>query len=239
MTAASPKPRPVFIAALPREIASVVHGWRADETLTNRDIHLFWNDEAVVACAGMGAHRASLAVEAALGLGPAAELISVGWAGACNPRYRTGDIVRPEIVIDAKTGERFFIQEPATTEMSEIVVTVASPAGATEKQRLASSYYASAVDMEAAAVARVARARDLPFYAIKAISDEAEFELPAMQRFSTPTGQFREAAFGLHVALRPSLWSPVAILARGSKLAAARLHAEIEEHIQHHWERTP
>ena len=95
------RPRPVFIAALQREIAAVVHGWRADETLPARHIHLYWNNDAIVACAGMGADRASLAVEAALALGPASELISVGWAGACNEGLKIGDVFRPGTVIDA------------------------------------------------------------------------------------------------------------------------------------------
>jgi adenosylhomocysteine nucleosidase len=228
------KPRPIFIAALQREIASLVHGWQRDETAAARHVHVYWNDDAIVACAGMGAHRASLAVEAALKIGPATELISVGWAGACNDRFEIGDVVFPKIVIDAKTGERFFIAESATAEPPDILVTVASPAGAVEKQRLGISYYACAVDMEAAAVGRIARARELPFYAIKAISDAADFELPGMERFSTANGQFREAAFGLHVAIRPKLWSPVMTMAKSSKLAAECLRTEIQAHIQNH-----
>jgi adenosylhomocysteine nucleosidase len=234
------KPRPVFIAALPREIASLVsqRGWRADQTQLRRNIHLFEHQDAIIACAGMGAHRASLAVEAALALGPASELISVGWAGACNRRARVGDVIHADIVIDVKTGEQFFTVETRAESEPQIVVTVTAPASAKEKERLGMSYYATAVDMEAAAVARIARAQDLPFNAIKAISDDADFELPDMQRFATPDGRFRETAFGLHVALRPSLWKPVTILAKGSKLAAGNLQAAIGEHISEHRNRT-
>jgi len=231
------KPRPIYIAALQREIASMVRGWQRDIEAAARHIHVYWKDDAIVACAGMGVHRASLAVEAALKIGPPSELISVGWAGACDDRFSVGDVIFPKIVIDAKTGERFFVGDPASTEAQDILVTVASPAGATEKQRLGISYCASAVDMEAAAVGRIARARELPFYAIKAISDAADFELPGMERFATDDGQFREAAFGFHVAIRPKLWSPVITMAKGSKLAAERLQAEIEGHIQNRYHR--
>jgi adenosylhomocysteine nucleosidase len=228
----STQTRPVFIAALDREIASLVHGWRADETLPGKGIHLYWNDHAVVACAGMGASRAALAVEAALALGPAAELVSVGWAGACLHRLHVGDVVCPDVVVDVKTGERFFpTKDRARHEGLEVLVTVPVPAGAAEKSRLAVSYYASAVDMEAAAVARLARAHDLPFQAIKAISDGADFELPDMEKFTTPDGQLREAAFGTHVAFHPKLWKPVLSMAKGSKLAAARLRTQMEAHI--------
>lgn len=228
------RPRPVFIAALPREIASLVaqKGWRAIATQLGRGIHLYEHEDAVVACAGMGASRASLAVEAGLSQGDASELISVGWAGACDHALKVGAVVRPGIVIDARTGERFFICEPAETELPQIVVTVASPASVIDKQRLALSYLASAVDMEAAAIARIARARGIAFDAIKAISDDADFEMPDLEEFSTARGQIRELAFGLHVALSPTLWKPVLTMAKGSKLAAERLRAEIEAYIQ-------
>jgi adenosylhomocysteine nucleosidase len=234
------QPRPVFIAALRREIASVVHGWRADETLPARNIHLYWNDHAIVACAGMGANRARLAVEAALSLGPASELISVGWAGSCYPGMRVGDVMRPTIVVDSKTGERFFTAD-LERDMAEkksidhqILVTVPVPAGAKEKEYLNLSYYAFAVDMEAAAVARIARAHEIPFNAIKAISDAHDFELPDMAAYTTADGQFREAAFGLHLITHPSLWKSVRTMAKGSTLAAQQLRREIDEVIEAH-----
>jgi adenosylhomocysteine nucleosidase len=226
------KPRLVFIAAMNREIAGLVKGWQADLALPGRGIHLYWNDHAVVACAGMGASRAALAVDAALQLGPARELISVGWAGACSKRLRVGDVVHADIVVDAKTGERFFsARERRGEKEMAVIVTVPAPAGVAEKERLGESYYASAVEMEAATVGRLARARELPFQAIKAISDDAGFEMPDMARFSTADGQFREAAFGLHAALRPALWRPVLTMAKGSKLAAEQLQAAIRAHI--------
>ena len=227
------RPRPVFIAALTREIAGLVKGWQTDESLAGRGIDLYWHEDAVAVCAGMGASRAALAVEAALALGPASELVSVGWAGACNRQLRVGDVIKADIVVDAKTGERYFsARTRATGEDLRIVATVAVPAGAQEKARLAEAYYAAAVDMEAATVARLARARDLPFYAIKAISDGAEFEMPDMARFTSPRGQLREAAFGFHIALRPALWKPVLSMAKGSKLAAEHLRSEIGSHIE-------
>ena len=85
--------------------------------------------------------------------------------------------------------------------------------------------------MEAAAVARIARARNIPFAAIKAISDEFDFELPGLERFSTPTGQFRERAFAAHAALRPWLWLRVAKMARSSSLAARNLCTAIAAEI--------
>ena len=240
-----PQPRPVYIAALPREIAGLVRerGWRAEPKLLQRNIHIFEHAQAIIACAGMGADRARLAVEAALALGPATQLVSVGWAGACIHRLRVGQVITPDIVVDSKTGERFVTdrehdREREVTDGPEVLVTVPSPANVVEKERLAVGYYASAVDMEAAAVARLARAHELPFHAIKAISDDARFELPDLSSFTTPGGQLREAAFGFHVALHPSLWRPVIAMAKSSKLAAGNLQDAIRTHISQHRNRT-
>jgi adenosylhomocysteine nucleosidase len=234
------RPRSVFIAALRREVAALLSAgdWKSNPGFVSRGIDLYASEDAVVAFAGMGAHRAALAVEAALSLGPVSELISVGFAGACSPAIQAGEIIRASVVIDSRTGERFFTDIPRTgsseTEIPQVVVTVPAPAGVLEKDRLARSYEASAVEMEAATVGRIASARELPFYAIKAISDEANFELPDMSRFVTSQGQLREAAFGLHVAFHPRLWKSVLTMAKSSKLAAGHLHTAMTEHLQQH-----
>ena len=62
--------------------------------------------------------------------------------------------------------------------------------------------------MEAAAVARAAQAHDITFVGLKAISDEANFEMPPMERFIASDGQFRTGAF---VAVRGS--APLALAA--------------------------
>jgi adenosylhomocysteine nucleosidase len=226
-------PRPVFVAALPREIAGLVaqRGWRAERKLLGRNIHLFEHEDAVVVVGGMGAARVTLAVEAALAVGPASELVSVGWAGACRPGARVGNLLYPDLVIDSRTGERHVVEDEFATRGVSIV-TVAAAAGAAEKQRLGESYSCVAVEMEAAHVARLAAMRGVGFSAIKAVSDEMDFEMPGMERFSTADGQFREAAFAMHVAVRPKLWAPVMAMARGSMLAAGRLREAIEERME-------
>lgn len=240
MTAAT-KSRPVFIAAMHREISALARdpakGWQTDATLLKRKIYLYWNDDAIIACAGMGANRARLAVEAALRVGPASELISVGWAGSCHASCKVGDVLHPTIVVDSKTGERFFSADldrdvdAGKSIDHQILVTVPAPANVKEKSYLAMSYYAYAVDMEAAAVARIARAHDIPFNAIKAISDAHDFELPDLSAYTTPDGQFREAAFGFHLVTHPSLWNSVRTMAKGSTLAAHELRRVIEQKI--------
>lgn len=215
---------PAIIAALPREVKQLVRGWQ-EHRLPGKII-AYSNDVALVACAGMGPVRAALAVQAALSLKPVTALLSVGLAGACDPSLRVGDIVRAGVVIDADTGERFASELSAQT-----LVSTSAIASVKEKQRLYASYQASAVDMEAATVARLAQAHEIPFRVIKAISDEASFEMQELALFGTSDGQFREAAFAMHAALRPQSWPKLFALAGNSKRAVEALTKELESQL--------
>jgi adenosylhomocysteine nucleosidase len=215
---------PAIIVALPREVKALVRGWR-EHRLPDK-ITAYTNDFAVVACAGMGSARATLAVQAALSLKPVTAIVSAGLAGACDPTLRVGDIVRAGVVIDAGTGERF-----SNSLFKQILVTTSTIAGSKEKQRLYASYQASAVDMEAATVARLAEAHHLSFRAIKSISDEASFEMQELAQFATADGQFREAAFAAYSVLRPQLWPKLFALAGNSKRAVQALTTELESQL--------
>jgi adenosylhomocysteine nucleosidase len=215
---------PAIIAALPREVKHLVRGWQvhkqADKTI------VYTNDFAVVACAGMGPSRATLAVQAAMAMKPITSLFSVGLAGACDPSLKIGDIVRAGVVVDTQSGERY-----SNSQFKQVLVSTPAIASIKEKQRLYESYRASAVDMEAATVARLAQACDLPFHAIKAISDDASFELQELARFATQDGQFREAAFAAYSVAQPRLWSKLFHLAGNSKRAIQSLTAELESQL--------
>jgi adenosylhomocysteine nucleosidase len=212
---------PAIIAALPREVKHLVCGWQ-EHKLPNKTI-LYTNDFAVVACGGIGPARATLAVQAAMAVKPVTALLSVGLAGACDPSLKVGDIVRAGVVVDTQSGERY-----SNSQFKQVLVSTPAIASVKEKQRLYESYRASAVDMEAATVARIAQAHNLPFQAIKAISDDASFELQELGRFVTPDGQFREAAFAAYSVAQPRLWSKLFDLAGNSKRAVECLRAELK-----------
>jgi adenosylhomocysteine nucleosidase len=212
---------------MPREVAPLVKGWRRDATLRAQKISVWESEGAVVACAGMGSRRVTLAVEAACAREDVTELVSVGWAGALHSGLRAGSVHKPALVIDAKTGERF-----ECTCGEGVLVTATAVASRAEKQRLRASYNADLVDMEAATVARLAAARGLGFRAVKAVSDEFDFEMKELAQFSTAQGQFREGAFALHVALRPWMWSSVRTMAGNSGRSAKSLCAALREELR-------
>ena len=218
------KESPAIIAALPREVEHLVRGWQ-EHRLPGKVV-VYTNELAVVACAGMGATRAALAVEAAMSIRPITALLSVGLAGACDPSLHVGDIVRAGVVVDTQSGERF-----SNSKFKQILVSTPTIASVHEKQRLYASYQASAVDMEAATVARIAQAHSFPFQAIKVISDDATFELKELTRFATHDGQFREGAFSAYAVARPQLWTKLFQLAGNSKRALQSLTTELETQL--------
>jgi adenosylhomocysteine nucleosidase len=229
MSPADVTPVIAIIAALPREIAGLVRGERADVDLLRRGVHFYRIDGAVVVAAGMGAPRAAMAVEAALAAAAVRTLISAGLAGACGPELRAGEVAEANLVVDAKTGERF---ASTTLEQRDLtLVTTEAIAGVREKTRFAASYGAALVDMEAATVARLALAHGVRFRAIKGVSDAHDFELESLARFAGGKGSFRTAAFALHTALRPRDWSKAAQLGRDSKRALEGLTAELRKII--------
>jgi adenosylhomocysteine nucleosidase len=208
-----------IVAALEREVRSLIKQWRpVERDYDGRKYKFFENDRAVLVCSGIGPEAARRATEAIINLYAPVLVQSAGFAGALDPTLKVGTVLTPICVIDAKDGSRI---EAGVGHW--VLVSVDHPASVKQKAKLAEAYWAHAVDMEAASVARAAQAHDITFVGLKAISDEADFEMPAMERFVASDGQFRTAAFAVHLAVRPWLWLRVIQLARNSSKAADAL----------------
>lgn len=219
-----------IVAALPREVAALVVGFTAHNEQKQAGIQVWRSQKAVVVAAGMGAERAMLAVQTALATGSVTELYSVGLVGACDPAVHAGSVVEAGTIVDTQTGERY-ATAAAGSPNAVTLATAPEIASVREKSRLYSAYGASAVDMEAATVARLAMNAHLPFRAIKAVSDDAAFELEGMGKFATKHRHFDTAAFGLHTALRPHTWGKAMQLGRHSGAALKALTAELKKRI--------
>jgi hypothetical protein len=85
--------------------------------------------------------------------------------------------------------------------------------------------------MEAGAVAQGAQARGVEFGAVKVISDVADFNLPAVDRFVAPDGKLRPVRFACYVALRPWLWGATISLARSSGQASRALSRALTNYL--------
>jgi adenosylhomocysteine nucleosidase len=212
-----------IIAALPREIAAVVRGTKADAALLQEGVWLYRMDGAVIVAAGMGAKRAAIAVEAALGVGDVGMLISTGLAGGCVAGVVAGSVIEAGLVVDVATGEGFVAGDGAGATLTS----AGAIASVAEKARLAVKYGAVMVDMEAATVARIALEKGLGFRAIKGVSDGYEFELGGLGKFAGERGSFRTGAFAGYTALRPWTWGKAVELGRGSSRALVGLEAAL------------
>ena len=153
--------RTAIIAAMPGELTPFVRNWPHS---TRTGIH-FWaqrneEEEWIAACAGAGQAAATRAFAAIEDGGPIDLVFSIGWAGALTPDLAPGSAHNAAGVIDTRTGERFRCDAGAGDLW---LATSATVANEKEKLRLAATYNASFVDMEAAAIARLAAQHEIPF----------------------------------------------------------------------------
>ncbi|HVN21228.1 MAG TPA: hypothetical protein VMU05_20750 [Dongiaceae bacterium] len=222
----SAKKRVAIVAALEREVRPLIRNWRKGERQHEGGSYRFFDDgDVVVVCGGIGEGAARRAAEAVIALFQPEIICSAGFAGALDPKLKAGDVLRPRTVVNASDGRKITIDGG-----EGMLVSFSSAASPDQKRKLRESYGAQAVDMEAGAVARAAEARGKEFIAVKAISDEVDFELPAIERFVDSEGRFCEARFTFYAAVRPWLWGRVIQLARNSHRASRALCAFLSKY---------
>ncbi len=185
--------------------------------------------QLAAASAGMGAQAATRAFSQVLAADKQLDtVISYGWAGAVSCGVKPPEGYPGAEVIDARTGERFFTEEPTPPSGAPLrLVTLDHVARAAEKRPLAERYQAVLVDMEAAAVARLARAHSIQFRCIKGISDGYTDVLPDFNRFLDRNGQLRMPAFVANALLMPRYWPALARMGANSRAAAQALAARL------------
>jgi adenosylhomocysteine nucleosidase len=206
------------VAALEREVWPLVKNWRVIPSEGPRVPKFFENGSVVVVCGGIGMQAARRATETVIARYAPALIHSAGFAGALRPELKVGDVLRPSRVVNVSDGSSVSLDGG-----DGVLVTFGAIANPEQKKKLAESYAAQAVDMEAAGVAKAAEARGLRFAAIKVISDEVDFVFPSMERFVGARGEFSEWRFAVFAALRPWLWPRVTRLMRNSTRASGVL----------------
>jgi len=210
--------RTAIIAAMPAELKPLTCGWR-HQCQNGVDLWRwsFADGEWIAACAGAGIQAATRSFAEVEKGGEVDRVISIGWAGALREDLAPGQALDVSAVIDARTGERFVTAVPLP---DCCLVTSPKVADEPEKKRLASTYSAALVDMEASAVARLAQMRGIPFYCIKGISDGYNDQLPDFNRFISQAGQFRTVRFAGFALLRPWHWPSLIRMGENSRKAA-------------------
>jgi len=221
--------RVAIISAMPGELKPLVRNWPH----STRNGIRFWarrteEEEWIAACAGAGQPPATRAFAAIEDGGPIDLVFSIGWAGALRGEILPGTAHNVAGVFDVRTGERFNCDAGAGKNW---LVTSPVVADEAEKRRLASAYKAALVDMEAAAVARLAAMRGIPFYCIKGVSDALTDHLPDFNRFLSPSGQFELPTFALYSLFRPWYWPSLIRMGENSKKASQSIAESLLEFL--------
>ncbi len=225
--------RVAIIAAFPGELKPLVRGWPHStrdhiQFWAQRGDKEDWEEEWMAACAGAGQAAATRAFAAVEEGGPIDLVFSVGWAGALSSEIAAGSAHNLAGVIDVRTGERYNCEAGAGELWLATSPRVANEA---EKRRLASSYRAALVDMEAAAIGRLCAARGIPFYCIKGVSDSLTDRLPDFNRFLSPDGQLRLAKLTLFATLQPWYWPALLRMGENSRQASQNVAESLRDFL--------
>ena len=211
--------RIAIIAALDRELHPLVKNWKSSSfSHGGRDYRAYERDNVIAFAGGIGKASAVLAAKAVIANYHPETLLSVGLAGALLHSLKVGNVITPNVIVDAASGSEYRCDSGGG-----VLVSAAEIAGPDSKQQLVEHFHALAVDMEAAGVAEVAHQEQVGFRCVKAISDEADFTLPPLIRFVDAQGKFQTGKFIAWASVHPAVWPRTIALARNSKRAARAL----------------
>ena len=203
-------------------------------------------DSSAICLCGMGANAARKAATK-LRAGGATSLISFGVAGALDSKLRPGDLLLPESIYSGRllpvsVTWRDRVQKCLPSHLRIIGGKLATSkkvlTSLIEKREFAKITGACAVDLESGAVAEVAENSDMPFLAIRAISDPIEFSPPrALLDAVNPDGSANLSQILSLLLQRSVTLSTLLRLAREvrtarSTLSTVVLHAGMELGIQ-------
>ena len=182
-------------------------------------------DGCRILAAGMGAEAAQRGAQSLVASAPLTALLSAGYAGGL-----LKPAVRGTIVVDTASAELDTALPPAIR--GKVVSTDTFIRAAAERAGLAARTGAVAVDWEAAAVARVAAERGLPFAAVKAITDGPDAELVLdWGRYRRPDGSLRMAAAVLAALRTPKGMAEIGQFWYASQEASQVLSAFLEDFL--------
>jgi nucleoside phosphorylase len=225
-----------IVAALDRELKPLVDGWNPSTVVFQGKAfrvfeHKQEQENLVAVAGGIGCRSAELAARAVIAQYRPQALISAGLAGALIRSLKVGCIVTPNVIMDGINGNEYRCTLGEGLIAGGVLVSASEIAGQESKQKLVENFHALAVDMEAAAVAEVAREAGIGFCCVKAISDESSFPMLPLNQFVTAEGDFLTGKFALWAALRPWIWPRVIVLGRNSRRATRALCDWLKAHV--------
>lgn len=218
-----------IVVALPDESRTLTRHIRQAE----KPVQL--GDSAWVALStGVGPEAAMSTGQRLLSAGVDA-LVSWGTAGALDPSLAAGDLLLPNRVIDGEAQEYWpdagwlerlseVLNDQFTVRKGTLLQSTYLVATANQKLQLRESVQAEAVDMESAAIAHLAHERNVPFLAVRAITDTASTDIPQIVTHAIDSdGRVRLMRLLRNACLRPQDLPALIGLARKFSNARATL----------------
>jgi len=199
--------------------------------------------QVVLMASGAGRVRAAKAAEAMISGHRPAWVIAAGFCGGLSPALARHDLVLADALLDA-AGNRLELDLARIGEeirsrrgvhvgpLLEVEQIVRLP---DEKQSLGEKYRALAADMESLAIAEVCRRRNVPFLAVRVVSDAVDERLPAEVEYllkqKSRTAQLG-AALGA-ILNRPGSFKDMLRLKENALIASDRLARLLSAVIRH------
>lgn len=256
----SPKPdiaptAPVaLIAALPEEIKPLLArvGFTRREQVAGFPLHRcrLGDHELILLRSGMGPKNAAEATHALLNSTRPKLIINFGLGGGVAPGPRVADLVLATRLLVSSGGE---FHEQAGLTLSLVDGFLAATASrncrrgtfitagetmpkAALREALPTGTETPLLEMETAAIARVADEHGIPLLAIRAVSDDCNEELGfTVAEFCDENLQIRPSKVLLAILKNPWIIPQLIRLARDSKLAAEALAAAIASYLEQHY----
>lgn len=173
---------------------------------------------------GMGTANAAAATERILALGGIDHIVIAGIAGGVSSAVHIGDLVIPEVVVDAVSGTEYHPAPLGNAQRSGTIVVSDELLLADEMAARYGDRDILAIEMESSGVASVCDARGIPWTVFRGISDhladhEVDHEVFALGK---PDGTANVPAVLRFLITKPWRVPRLARLNRGMQLAAER-----------------
>lgn len=234
-----------IITALPEETTAVLQGSRAKKRQTIDGRHTFrctiTGHQVVVVEAGMGLLNAGWAATLVAGEKPDL-ILSAGFGGGVVPGAGVGDVVMADRVLQwhgesyEEVAVGFYGLNRVAAELGLARGTFVTGEGILNKKELArrlAGISLPVLEMESAAIARVAAVYGIPFLGIRSISDPWNEELSfSVNDFCDGAMRIRLSRVLATIARRPSIVPQLIRLARNSRIAAAGLASGVQRLLQ-------
>jgi len=239
--------RIAIIGAIKDEIAGIKNQMQITDTLLWPTGNAFvgeWQGVPIVLVrSGMGRDRARRTLVEVAERYDLKEIISIGYAGALDPSLEVGDLVVADKIIEMDSSrsdedmKSYSLDKEifnTTGEIHRKILLTVDRVAATpqEKKKLREKYSAVAVDMETSALAEEAKARNLSFISVRAITDTADQELIDCSYLVEEDGEVSKLKAGWHVLTHPGDLKGMIELGQHAKIATANLTEFLRQYFE-------